>query len=712
MKIERDILLDNYGKWLWRLRLMPEHAAHFLTGVFLPPHEITWLKLGFAGYTENVIVASRGTSKSFVATGLLAPLMATLRGNRGILVVSASGFRGGKLLFKDVERLFHGDLKSQQLPGAYLMASLIKPGKVIQKDPASWTISLASRSHLMTVPTHDEDTLRGIRTNILFVDERNTFDGKVVQKVLRPMLNVGTDFRRPAAGSQGNQVFSISTIDYTVRDWYPEIHAFRSLAYRQFEAMEAVRHGDYATYDRLMNDDEGALKIASFSYSRLDYTDLLIPQTIHCESDGKTYRVNYPLMKGEKLTDFVRYDERDKQFYVFTYPVEKEALEQPLRDGTVDVDLWLAEQRNVFISASGNVYPHELVTRISEKPIYEAGRIPGFKGGYLNALGEQEEEFFAPLMYTCGDPCVLGVDVARETDESSIVVIRLGELAEGAFDPTMTRTDRKGRVLLGKTPWNHICWAEAWGRLPHDQLADKIREMCERYNIIATEFAGGIGMDKRGGGGDVRDNLAVPKPRLLDNGMPDPDWTVPLRIYDPNDEDYKHYRIMEEQEPDKYWGGLRLLATTNQDNQDFTASSKGMMQKNKLYLAYYEPPSKWAPRYGLVNRFGQPDETDEMYLKLLVGYQGIRRLKRQLLLLQRTVTEAGTIRFVTPTKDRSKEDGKKDLWAAMIYGVAMAREHLVDETRAPIDAPDVGPVIAQIGVNRSIGGDNWYKRLF
>lgn len=701
LALEKKIILEKYGKYLWLLRNMPEHAVHHAAGIVIPPHELYWLRNFFAGYKENLTVASRGTSKSFTTASLAAPMYALLHKNRNILIVSASGFRGGKLLFKDIERMFLGELKSQELPGPFLRASAGK--QILSKDPAMWSMPLRSNSNVMTIPTNNADNMRGIRANIGIVDERNTFDGEVVQKIIRPMLNVGQDFRRTATGSDTNQMFSVSTIDYTVRDWFPEIEASKKLVRREYEAQKALKAGDHAEYRKLMLENEGELKTSSLSYSRFDYTDLIIPQKF-VAFDGIEYYTRYPLMPGTKLDDVCKYDERDQEYLIFTYPVDKDGLEKPLRDGTMDEDLWLAEQRNVFISSAGNVYPHDLIIKVAEKPIYQAGKLPG--------RPEIDEDYYAPVMYSCGDPCVLGVDVARETDESAIVVIRLGELAKGKFDPTQMTVDAQGRPCLGETTWNHVCWAESWKKMTQAELAERIRAMFQRYNIVHTSMAGGIGMDKRGGGGDVRDNLALPRPPVDASGRVDPNWdfTQVLKVYDPGDEDYAHYDAYDQ--PD-YWSGLRILNTTAMDNQEWTSSSKGMMQQGKLYLARWQPPSSWAAEKGLVNSGGSADYSNEEFLRWLTGYDGVRRLRQQLQALQRSVTEQGTVRFVMPTKDRNKEEGKKDLWASMIYCTAMARQHLVDGTREEDLPPDVGPVMVEIGSGyKGRGDNNWYQRLY
>lgn len=694
------VLLDQHGKWLWVMRRQPWHSAYWMTGIALPPHERFWLGVFFSDYKDNNVVASRGTSKSFTHASLAAPLKAVLYRKLAILTLSASGFRGGKELFKDADRLFQGTLKDQESPGEYMKASL-KGGRVISKDPSMWAIETNSHSRYFTVPTNNPDQLRGLRANEIIQDEFNFLPPEVHTKVIEPMKNVGGTFRKAAAGGDGNKQYKISTIDFTVREWYKELQNREHMKLNEYAAMKSRKQGDWAEYDRLMNEKHGQLKTSSFTYNRIDYTDLLIPEFIGT-LDGQTrFRVAYPREKGIEREDVLRYDERDQVSYWYTYPVDKRGLEQPMLDGIVDPEIWLAEQRNCFIESSGSVYDFDLLQRIAERPIYTVKETPKTKRKKVeDELDDPtEDEFYAPIMYTCEDPCVLGVDYG-EADDTAFVVIRLGELAEEEFDPYVERFHEKtGRQILGKTPWNHICWAEAWNGRETTVAAEKIRELHKRYNIIHTMDIGGIALDRRGGGMPVRSELGNPKPKIRDDGSSDPNWNweEQLKFFDPEDKGeagFSHYSAYND--PSKYWSGLRLLATTNADNVEWTFGARALMQQKKLYIGFWQPPSIWAAKKGLTNMAGEPDRNDPEFLKWEVGYNGIRRLKNQLMRLQTKYTEGtGLIKFIMPG-DRTKEDGKKDLWAAMIYAVSLARQHLISATKVR-QPPMVAPVAVTIG---------------
>jgi hypothetical protein len=709
-RVDREIQYNKAGKWIWIMRNKPWHAARVLAGIVLPPHERFLIRTYFAGYKENNIMCSRGTSKSFTIASLCTALDAMLFKNHDMLVVSASGFRGGKLLFEDTKRLVRGELRSQKLLAPFMRRAA--GDKVIRQEPDRWVIDWKSHSKQTTVPTKDEDTLRGIRAIRAVVDERNTFDGEVVQKVIRPMMNVGTEFEKIASARDDNAIFQVSTIDYTFRDWFKEINHAKELAKREYDAMQALQGQDWNTYDKLMSENKGELRVSSNVLIRFDYTDLMIPTLVEDE-EGKRYEVHYPLNPGLKASDIVKWDERDGCHYWYTYPVAKQQLEEPLLNGTQDEEIWLAEQRNVPIQSSGSVYPEDLIRAASEVPIYHPGEIPNYDLGKSDEDRKTLEamEFYAPVMTHCGDYCVLGVDYARERDETAFIVFRLGPLSPGKFDPLGKIKDGDGRPCYGQTPWSSLIWAESWPKMTHRDAAAKIRELRKRYNIINTsespEGFGGIGMDGRGGGLGVRDELSRPTPDV-ENGQPKP-WpggVEPVKVYDPTDENYEHYAAYND--PATYWSGLRLLTPSNAENWEWTRYTKAAMESQQLYIGYWVDPSTWAAEKGLTSSRGGREKGNDQYGLWLSGYTGIQKLKKQLIRLQVEMTASGNPKVTMPGSNGT-EDGKKDLYSAFIYGWHVARQHLVNATKREIEPPYIPPVAVIIGQDNphSLGRMGW-----
>lgn len=606
------------------------------------------------GYRNNIYVCSRGTSKSFTIGSLFPPTKSLLYRSTATLVASASKFRGGKLVLMDSARLLKGSLKSQKIGNNWGASSLYHKTVLIKKDPDMWHMDYTSNSSVYTIPTNNEESARGIRANILIVDERNTFDGELIHKVYEPFLVVGSDFENPAEGSQGNQFFNVGTIDYTYRDWHKEIASSQDIAKLEYEIQMALRDQNWPLYDQLMEQHGQRINNASVSIIRYDYTDLLIPTRI-----GK-YKVNYP---GAKQGKQIKHDDRLDCDLIYTYPVEKKQLEDPLYEGLVDRETWEAEHRNMFIRADGNVFPYDLIERITG-PIFTAAEER--KRGW-----DSEEEgirYLPPVLYECSDPCVLGVDTARSQDFSAFVIIRMGGMPNEFFGEIAE--EYKLKTHLGPSAFNNVIWAEQHQQMTIKDIANKIRELRARYNIVATRNCPGIAMDARGGGVIVRDELVNPSvPLDSETGLPIEGWEPPQKIFDPEDKD-ERLGVSLLADPNA-WFGLRLLYTNEIMNQEFVGFAKAQMQNSKLYIG----SSKSAKTLR--------DPTNKMY----AGLVGVDVLKHQLLRIQAIVSPSGkSIQYIMPG-DPTKIENKRDLMFAFLYAGYALREWVTQQLRREVTVP-------------------------
>lgn len=642
---ETALAMRLYGKYLGFLRRHPIHAVRLIWGIVVPPHEGAMLETAWDGYKINIYTCSRGTSKSFTIGSLFPPTKALLFKNISSLVASASKFRGGKLVLTDSSRLLRGSLKSQKIGNNWGLGSLQHKAVTVKKDPDMWHMDFTSNSNVYTIPTSNEESVRGMRANILIVDERNVFDGLLIQQVYLPFLAVGSDFESPAKGSDENQVFYVGTIDYTYRDWFKEIQSARDVLQLQFQSYQAMLHGDWVLYDRIMTDHGYRIRNSSIALTRYDYTDLLIPTTIG------DYKVKYPgAIPGKQI----KFDERDKEELIFTYPVDKRQIEQPLDEGIIDRDTWAAEHRNLFIQADGNVYPYDLIESVIG-PIYTITEEKN-RGWKAEVEGLR---YCPPVMFECQDPCVLGVDIARTQDFAAFVIIRIGPLAQGDYNL---------KTHHGSTPWSNVIWAEQHQQMTVKEIVDQIRGFRARYNIICTRTCPGIVMDARGGGSNVRDELAVPSPPVdSETGLPISGWQPPQIIFDPEDKEDRFGKDLLFNPT--AWGGLRLLMTTDTMNQEFVGFTKGQMQTGKLYLG----TSK--------SRVLVKDPAHQMY----IGFIGVDILKHQLLRVQQVLTPMQkSVRYEMPG-DVTRIENKKDLFMAYLYAGFGLREHLttIKEEVAP-----------------------------
>src|SRR5258705_4383885 len=643
-----------YGKYITFLRRHPIHAIRILWGIIIPPHEGFMVSSAWQGYRNNIFVCSRGTSKSFTIGSLFPPTKSLLYRSTATLVASASKFRGGKLVLMDSARPLKGSLKSQKIGNKWGKGSLSHKTVLIKKDPDMWHMDYTSNSSIFTIPTNNEESVRGIRANILIVDERNIFDGVLIHKVYEPFLVVGSDFENPAEGSQGNQFFSVGTIDYTYRDWYKEILSVQEIAKLEYEIQMALKDQNWPLYDQLMEQHGKRVDNASVSIIRYDYTDLLIPTII-----GK-YKINYPgAVRGKQI----KYDDRQNCDLIYTYPVEKKQLEDPLDEGLVDRETWEAEHRNMFIRADGNVYPWDLIENVTG-PIFTLTE-------ERKRSWDSEEEglrYLPPILYNCTDPCVLGVDTARSQDFSAFVIIRMGSMPNEFFNDISK--DYNLKTHHGPSAFSNVIWAEQHQQMTIKEVANKIRELRTRYNIVATRNCPGIAMDARGGGVNVRDELVNPSADMdTETGLPVLGWKPPQRIFDPDDKDD---RLGVELLADpNAWFGLRLLYTSDITNQEYVGFSKAQMQNSKLYIGN----SKSAR----ILR----DPTTQMYAGLL----GLDVLKHQLLRVQAVSSPSGkSIQYIMPG-DPTKIENKRDMLFAFLYACYAMREWVTQQLRRETSVP-------------------------
>lgn len=595
-------------------------------------------------------MCSRGTSKSFTIGSLFPPTKSLLYRNTDVLVASGSRFRGGKLVLRDSARLLRGNLKNQKTGRNWGIQSLLHKPTLIKKDPDMWYQDFTSNSQVMTIPTNNEESVRGIRAKIIAFDEYNTFDGEVIQKVFRPFLAVGSDFENAASGSESNQVFEVGTVDYSYKPWFKEIISAQDLAKIQYQIQMALKDGNWALYDVLMSQHGKRVKNLSLSITRFDYTDLLIPTEIG------NFKVKYP---GAKTGKQIIYDERDQVNYIYTYPVAKKILEEPLDEGLVDRETWEAEQRNMFIRADGNVYPYDLIEKVSG-PIYSET-----EEKKRNWNSEREGvRYLPPVLLTCSDPCVLGVDTARTSDYSAFTVIRMGQ-----FFPNQTQ-EYDLATHSGASPWSNVIWCEQHQQMTTKDVGDKIRELRSRYNIVATRQTPGIVMDSRGGGANVRDELVNPTPPVdPDTGLAISGWAPPQRIFDPEDKDDRLGKNL--LADPSAWFGLRLLDTTDVINHDLVVFSKAQFQTNKLFIG--SSKSRKLVR----------DPTNPIYL----GLVGLDILKHQLLRIQGKLTESQkNVRYEMPG-DTKKVENKKDMMFSFLYACYALKEWITHNMTSLKDVP-------------------------
>jgi hypothetical protein len=676
---EERLEIELLAKPLVLLQELPDVALVALSGVVLPTHQRTLLYQMHRGVGNNVVVASRGTSKTSCVCVLYAGYCGLVMPKRTLVTLSATGFRGGQFIFQDMERWLRGGWDSQEQVPPFFAASIPRDA-LVNKSQNYWMVEYDSFSRNVTVPTKDEDAIRGLRGHVLLIDEANLASDSLIDRVAKPFLNVKTDFKHGGAFASSNQVFYTSTLDYSYRPFMERVRAARQGIERDYAAYQALQAGNWELYRALDREE-----LHANTYTMFDYTDLLIREQFVTRT-GQRYRVRWPNplippTHDERGIPFTALDERGEPIrhvgpttYYSTYPVDKESLERALFDGSADTDSWLSEQRNIVDDSVGAVYSHALVDQAScvgEACITPFEAMPDY---YRNACKGIQRDYVAPVLWECTDPCVLGVDYAPNSDFCAFVVIRLGPVAGGEYNYL---------THLGRTTWSNVVWAEQHRKMPARDAAEKVRELAARYHLVYFHephvddpwlACRGIGLDMKGGGSSVRDELV-----FLNQDVPPGQY----RFYDPLDKDERFVLYATDARAKPILDCIQPSDQLNDRLVEFTISQ---MNSRQLYL----------PKY--VDRIERA-RTDR---KLDLGFEATRALDHQLRKLQQRPTT--NYRKFYMAGDTKRDENKKDLWAAFIYAARQMRAHLIRQSQIDNTPPPLGARITTVGSKRGTHG--------
>ncbi len=228
-------------------------------------------------------------------------------------------------------------------------------------------------------------------------------------------------------------------------------------------------------------------------------------------------------------------NDKERGPIVFVYPIRKQKIEDEQR--LADRAYWLAENKNQVIAQADSEYPSQLIQKIRNHELD----------------GQEGADRFLKPMLACPDPCVVGIDPARESDAFALTVVRLGLLAT------------TGPVY----PFNHIIYSQILQQRPFQEMADLIWDIDERFNVVAFM------VDHGGGGVAVRDLLTYPAPGIS---------RAP--IYDPEDFDEENPIPLSLEAEGKPI--LHLVKCNNERLTTWNNFLKGQMEQNRFLFPQHE----------------------------------------------------------------------------------------------------------------------------
>lgn len=556
-------------------------ACRDLLGLDLAPHFRLVLRDWARMKPINLYLASRGMGKT-VLTGIFYVLLCMLYPRIKLIIVGGGGFRAAKNLMQECEKVILGQLSGQRQFG-YARFCMADPKRVVNRDPTAWMVNFSNGSSIKALPLglgSDGNIIRGNRAHVLSQDEAFLIPTKLYQTVLEPMLNVLYDVSSPASEQLiRNMSIMTSTIDFSFRDFYEQFQYYKSV----------IKEDIVITHEGIHIEPED---LSIFEWN--------IDDAYYKKADGK-----------RKFVWGIDYDKL----------IKKKNLPNQ------NVDIWLAENKNVAMDISGGYYPFSAIEKCQ------------------NICLNEKTDTYPEILSNCSGSCILGIDTAPSSANTAFVVIKVGSYDYKSIDLSVCESADMGKEcvflkksMCGMNKKNAVIYAYEENKMAQKDRVKKLYELMDRFNIIA------IAIDQRGGGHELCDLL--------------------------RDRDYVKYNVSPETkavfDPNKFpdTEGMPILkeyASTQDSNMLMAGYLKGLITNVNLLL----------PR----PLRGRPDDP---FIFEASGH--VETLVNQLVRIK-ALPAGRSVRFeieaIDPQSGKSVH-ANKDLFSALMYGIGRLRE-LIDE---------------------------------
>jgi len=300
-------------------RSYPILAVRDIVGIKLAPHQRWDLRLQWQFSGSDIIrLMGRGMSKTF-GEALYAILSAILYPSLRIISLGSGGFRQGKLILEEAEKIIKCECDGQE-KNNFLLNMINTEGRrsssVIKKEPDLYKIPWLNGSVIATAPITNPDAIRGFRTNVLQIDERKDLKKETKEGILKPMgivdYNVVTQ-----KNDYENKNIDSGTLRYEEDDYTKEVEE----------------------YLRLIKDGSEEYLLIQFIY----------PDAFDEAKNNEDYKYKSDYF-GKKL-----------KFWSVPYGIKVDDIERELSKLTTDIESWRAEHLCVPMRATGDYYSFELI---------------------------------------------------------------------------------------------------------------------------------------------------------------------------------------------------------------------------------------------------------------------------------------------------------------------------------------------------------------
>jgi len=528
-------------------------------------------------HNHVVKLLSRGLMKTTM-DAIMSLLSALMRPGTQNLCLGPT-FRQGKFVFEQagIEKMIRCEMGVQNRAAKYAWLSCKNRSRIISRGVDMWKIEFTNGSSIITAPIGNSgDNIRGLRAHATRLDEFKDFSDRIVNKVIKPMSNVllnplGNDSN---IVSKANKFVYSGTIGYADDNYSGTITEYRE----KMDPDDEKYDSDYV--------------VVEFNYEDCFYVD-------------STEKI---VINSRNVDELI-----DRKFIKFYYRINLSEITKDRESDTVDSEDWLAENKNVPLRLGDRYFSRDLIDSICSVE-FTSTKDKNAKYKYPIALEEEGRfsdfaAFLEPLI-SCDQETIMGIDPARESDKTAIIIIRPGVLYNELF--------------------NHIVYAHTEKAMSIKDQAVLIRKLQRLFTVTD------IYMDKKGNGVAIADELAEPDINKDPDAVPIIDPT-----FDPN------FAQMSMQKD--CLNILHLLNPTVELNTTTASRIRAAFQKKTLLIPKPLPI--------------QPDPVFSALHKNIVALRG------QLLKIKHKVVGGG-LNFYIPeakSKDESLERGFKDLFSALLY---------------------------------------------
>jgi hypothetical protein len=602
IKLSREELFLYPQMYLF-YRQYPVLAARDILGLKLPPHQRLDLRLQWHTKAVDMIrIFSRGMSKTF-GEALYGILSAILHPRLRILAIGAGGFRQGKLILEEAEKIIKGDCDGQIRDNfVYNMIDSSQrrsSSSVIKKDPDLWKIPFKNGSVIATAPVGTSgDAIRGFRANVVQIDERKDLKKEIKERVIKPFGIV--DYNVVSEQSEyDNKNIDSGTLQYEEDDYTKELEEYKRL----------IKNGS---------------------------EDHLVIKFVYADAFDTA-------KQGEDYAYFSEWFQERLKFWSVPYKIKVDDIERELDKITTDIESWRAEYLCEPMRATGDYYSFDLIKGAINKLVINDVKFMELENS------DGVTQYLRPRV-TCDDPCILGVDCAREHDMTAFSIMRVGPMSEKDWDPISQE---------GKTQFCNIVWAYAAYNMHDEDAAILIYQLLDKFNIKI------VALDKRGGGSGVRDQLyhVVHDGKVVDEKGNPKEVEV---LFDPSDDDEGGIATLLRGSKKEMLSGndrLRLLTYTDEDNTTVNRSIRNAMGSNIFYFAAGDE---------MIETGGDIDEIN--MLKSTMDF--INAIPRQFRMIETKPTKHW-LQFAVP----NPENNHKDLYSATIYAWGEVMKVITDHLK-------------------------------